>query len=161
MLKNLRKELSKLVNTEQQMNDTQFAELANKLSSTETSLAALQEQFSQLTNELATAKAALDAANEAKASLEKDIEDKRNQARMDKIVAAVGTDKADKLFAATQALQDAQFEEIVGAMSGNLKSEADTPMFQEVGATVEVDVANVEEKSALQKALEEKYSASK
>jgi len=85
----------------------------------------------------------------------------RMDARMTAIVEAVGTVKADALFGATKTLGDTEFNAIVGAMQGTLQAEAETALFNEVGATAEVVVANVEEKSALEKALKQKYSASK
>jgi len=140
---------------------TQLSELSTKFDEAQAVNLALTEQVSQLASKLQeaeakvvemTAKAETEMLNAAKV---------KSDARLAKLVDTVGTVKAETLFAATKDMDDAGFDAIVGAVAATYKSEEESPLFKEVGATAEVDVASVTEKSALQKALEEKYSASK
>lgn len=141
--------------------NTQLSELSSKFEEAQSVNLALTEQVAQLASQLQesqtklaemTAKAEAEMVNAAKVKAD---------ARMSKLVETVGSVKAEGLFAATKDMDDVGFDAIVGAVAATYKSEEESPLFKEVGATAEVDVASVTEKSALQKRLEEKYSASK
>jgi hypothetical protein len=80
-------------------------------------------------------------------------------ARKEKVVAAVGTAKADPLMAATETLDDAAFEAVMGALSASADTESNSKMFQEKGVTVEVVASQVTEESAEMKMLKKKYGA--
>lgn len=138
------------------------AALTAALEQSEASVATLTAQLADATEKLASVQDILAKAEAEKQEMLDVAEKARMDARMTAIVDAVGTAKADALFGATKTLGDTEFNAIVDAMQGTLQAEAETALFNEVGATAEVDVvANVEEKSALTKRLEEKYSASK
>lgn len=118
---------------------------------------ALNEQFTQLSSELAQVKEALLAVESYKEQLIADGNKKRMDARKEKIVMSIGTAKADALMAATESLDDAAFEAIVGAMAVSFETEANTAMFKEVGVTAEAEAALVVEESSLEAALKQKY----
>lgn len=140
---------------------TVVSELTAALEQSEASVATLTAQLAEAMEKLASVDEILAKAEADKQALVEAAEKARTEARMSAIVYAVGTAKADALFSATKSLGDEEFNAIVSAMQGTLEVEAESALFTEVGATAEVDVANVKEKSALEKALEEKYSASK
>lgn len=160
--------LKKVFQTEQVETSAEVAELTASVTSLTSQLDASVNLVNELTTKVEELSASLEAANAivAKAEAEKNeiIENVFNQkmnARKERIVASVGTAKADTLFEATKSLADTEFDAVVGAVENTFKTEASSEMFEEVGASAEVVVANVEEKSALEKALKQKYSASK
>lgn len=117
---------------------TALAEMAGKYEAAQAQLAAIAAEKAELVANAAAAKLA---------------------ARKEKIVAAIGTEKADALMEATDALDDAQFNAVVSAMAGSVEAEAKTDLFKEVGVTAEADASKVNEESAEMKILKQKYAA--
>lgn len=144
-------------------------ELVAQLSASQEALASQSAEFSAVTEQLAKmtqdfqeVKAALDAVETAKKALVKEAHEKKMSLRKEKIVATVGTDKAEALMVATESLEDTQFEAVVQAMASTFVAEADTAMFKEIGvATKEADASKVEEVSSVETALKQKYSPKK
>lgn len=141
------------------------AELANneatvaELSALKVSFAEQSSQLTALLSQLEEAKAALAEVEAAKASLETDKLAKQLAARKQRVEMAIGTEKAPALLAATENLEDAQFEAIVGAMAASFENESKSQMFQEVGVSAEVDPTKTVEESAEMRALKQKYQA--
>jgi len=141
------------------------AELSDQLVATKKSLEdqvgifqELSDKYTKLSADYEVIKAALDKSEEAKQLLATQAKEKELAARKEKIVAAVGTGKADALLEATEGLADAQFEAIVGAMAVSMEKEAASPMFTEAGITGDVDLSKVEDtQSSLEAKLAEKY----
>lgn len=134
----------------------QHAELSAAL---ETALSAVKEADTRVAELTAAAEAAqaelaamVNAAAEAKAT-----------ARKNKIVAVVGTERADALFAATSNLDDAAFDNVVGALVVAGDTEARSKLFTEVGAAGETSPAQAaaETESAEMRILREKYAQNK
>lgn len=73
-------------------------------------------------------------AEQAKAALEAKLD-----ARKAKVAAAVGSDKADALMAATASMEDGAFDAVMAAMATTQNSEAETPLFKEVGVEASAD----------------------
>ena len=154
---------------------TQTIELKVDTSEIQAELDAIKTQFEAATNELtakleeataalADATGKLEAAEAAKTAAEAKVAElvaaeaaRKLAARKEAIVAAIGTDKADALMAATEGLDDAQFTAVVSAMAGKVDAEAQSPLFKEVGVTAEADAAKVVEESAEMKLLKQKY----
>lgn len=133
-------------------------DLTDKLAQAQAALTEQANTFAELAAKFEAATAELAAIKEAKAQAEASALEAKLTARKEKIVAAVGTDKAEALLAATQGVDDAQFSAIVEAFDAKLVSESQSAMFTEVGADGEVDVAKAEESPEM-KALKAKYSA--
>lgn len=103
-------------------------------------LTELKAQFAQVSETLATTKAALEAAQAAlaeveqvKAAAEAAAAQAKADARMAKIVEAVGEAQAAALMEATKELNDTAFEAIVGAVTTKHEAEAKSEMFTETG----------------------------
>lgn len=173
MLKAIQKFISdpKEVNMAQQKPQTELAatELAAQLAVATEALASQSEALQAVSTKLSTltglyeaSQAALVAAEASQASLVAEAKHKRLSARKEAVVAAVGTSKADALMTATETLDDAAFNAIVGAMTVNMEVEASTPAFNEVGQTGKVDtnlVADAGRKeSAEMKILKTKFN---
>jgi chromosome segregation ATPase len=112
----------------------------------------LKVEKEQLTAQLAEAAAQLEslkefaaAAEAEKARLVAEAEAARLNARKEKIVAAVGTERADALMAATEALGDEQFNAVVAALNVSAAVEAQSEMFTEVGADAPTNPEKVDE----------------
>ena len=144
--------------------DNKVAEMAALLESATTTLAATQKQLTEMSAKFEQAQTALQSAEDTKAALVADAAQKRFSARKEAIVASVGTAKADALLAATDNLDDASFNAVVGAMAGSYEAEAKTEMFKEVGIATKTDASAVvtePEESAEAKMLKAKYNKSK
>lgn len=126
------------------------AELSEGLQVALLSVKEAESQRDELAAKLATLEAASvqAAADAAQAKLD---------ARKAKIVAAVGTDRADAVFEATSALADAAFDAVVGAMTVAADKEAKSPLFTETGASVEANAATVDTPSKEMQILREKF----
>lgn len=120
------------------------------------SIASLIAEVAELKALVEAADAALAAVNAEKAALVADAEAKRLAARKEKIVAAIGTEKADALMTATGSLDDTAFEAVVSALNGSIAAEASSDLFKEVGVAAEADASKVEE-SAEMRLLKQKY----
>lgn len=122
------------------------SELATQLASLTTKLESSELIIAELTNKLNAAEQTLSAiAAEKQALVQAALEEKMN-ARKELIVNTVGTAKADALFAATEKLEDEQFNAIVDAMASNLDAEASSSKFQEQGVTASASLEAVEDK---------------
>ena len=141
----------------------QLEALASSLSAAEASMASQAVVLAELTSKFDSVVAELSSVKEAKAQLEATMKAAKFAARKEKIEMAVGTSKADALFAATEALEDAQFEAVIGAMTVNLEAEAKTPAFQEQGVGHGVDATKVVQDPAVKMAevLKAKYHKTK
>jgi hypothetical protein len=135
-----------------------IAELTADKELTLAALAAAQGELDSARAELETLKQFAEAAEAAAAQAAAEAAAAKLNARKEKIVAAVGTERADALMAATQALDDAAFDAIVSAMSLSVQIEAKTGMFAEVGATADANAAAPIEESPEMKILKAKYA---
>lgn len=140
--------------------------LAVDASAIQAELASVQEQLTGLVSALTEMTAKYEGAHAALTALTAEKElllaaqaAAKMTARMGKIEAAIGTEKAAGLMAATEGLEDAAFEAVVSALAGSVDAEAKTGMFQEVGATGQPDAAKIVEESAEMKILKQKYGA--
>lgn len=106
---------------------------------------------------VAELQAALDAVADEQAKALAAAEAAKLDARKAAIEAAVGTEKAAALLAATNDLEDAAFDAVVSALSLATDVESKSKMFSETGATAEVDASKVPTESAEAKLLREKY----
>lgn len=125
--------------------DNNTAELTALLATATQALADSQSKYVELATELATLQAAFKSAEGAQAALVADAKAKVLAARKEKIVAAVGTGKADALLTATESLEDAAFNAVVSAMAGSVDAEANTNLFKEVGVDAQADATQVTE----------------
>lgn len=103
----------------------------------------------------------LDAATAKIAELTASAEQARLTSRKEKIVAAVGTAKADALMAATDQLDEAQFNAVIGAMSTSLDIESKSKLFSEQGVAAEADANQVAPVSKEMQILAQKYNTQK
>lgn len=133
-------------------------ELTAKLAQADAALAEHAQAFAELAAKFEAASAELNTIKEAKLAVEAEALQAKLAARKEKIVAAVGTDKAEALLTATEGVDDVAFNAIVSAFDAKLVQESQSAMFTEIGAAGEVDVAKAEESPEM-KALKAKYSA--
>ena len=121
-------------------------------------LASLQESLSAALSQLAEQGALLAAADEAKAQLISQAAIAKFSARKTAIVAAVGDASASALLAATETLDDASFNLVVGSMVTARAVEAASPAFNEVGHSAEAEVpVHGNEESGVAKLLKKQY----
>lgn len=128
------------------------ADLGEKLEAANGALAEMTAKFEE-------AQAQLSAIAAEKAQMVTDALAAKLAARKEKVVAAIGTEKADGLMLATEGLDDTAFEAVVSALAGSVAAEAASPLFKEVGVTAEADAAKVVEESAEMKLLKKQYGA--
>lgn len=95
-------------------------------------------------------------AEAAAAAAEAEALARKLAARKEKVVAAIGTERADALLKVTEGMDDAAFEAVASALGVSAAAEADSPLFKEVGADAQADASKVEE-SAEMKILKAKY----
>jgi GTP cyclohydrolase III len=69
-------------------------------------------------------------------------------ARKEKVVASLGTERADALLKVTEGMDDAAFEAVVSALGVSAAVEAASPLFKEVGVDAKADATKVREESA-------------
>lgn len=125
--------------------DEQLATANEALASTEATLKEMSDKIAELSAKLEQATAALAATESAKAALEAEAKAKRFAARKEKVEAAIGeNEKAEKLLAATEQMEDAQFEAVVSALAGSVEQEAKSEMFKEVGVAAEAAPVEVD-----------------
>lgn len=125
---------------------TAVAELTANLASVTEAMATMQVELADVKAKYEAAQAALNASEAAKTLLAEQAAKARLEARTAAITEAVGTSQLESLLAATDSMDDAQFNIIVGAMAKSFENEAKSAMFQEAGLSndtpvVEVDVA--------------------
>jgi hypothetical protein len=143
-------------------------ELAAQLAASSTAATLQAEAFEEITKKFAEmsalyegAQVALAAAAVAQAALVTEAADKRLAARKEVVVMALGTAKADAFLMATNALDDASFEAIVGSMAMSFEVESKTEGFQEIGVagkeTLRTTLSDVPKESAEMTILKAKY----
>lgn len=123
------------------------AELAAKLEEANAKLAEVAEAVAAA--EAAKAQAEADALAAVEAALAAKL-----AARKDKLIAAVGTERADALLALE--MDDAAFEAVVAALGVSAAVEAASPLFNEAGVDAQADAAQVVE-SAEMRILKAKF----
>ncbi|MDE3023520.1 MAG: hypothetical protein KGI54_17000, partial [Pseudomonadota bacterium] len=137
----------------------QLKQAQESLASQQADFQAMQELMEELSTKLQKAEAALQDNQAAKEALIAEAKAKTLAARKEKVMAAIGeNEKADKLLVATEGMDDEAFTAVVSALAGSVEKEAQSEMFKEVGVAAQADAAKVVEKSAVMKALQEKYS---
>lgn len=126
------------------------------LAASEEKVAGLQAELADLAGKLAEAQSALEAANAEKAKAEADGLAVKLAARKEKLVAALGTERADALLKVTEGMEDVAFEAVVAALGVSAAAEANSSMFTEAGVDAQADTAAVMETPEM-KALRAKY----
>ena len=119
------------------LDTTAVANLTAQLSTVNDAMATLQEQFTTLSSKYEAAQKALNASEAATALLATQAAEKRLKERTEAITHAVGTAKVASMLAATDSLDDVQFNTIVSAMATNLDKEAEGKMFSSQGVAAE------------------------
>jgi hypothetical protein len=132
--------------------DAVKAEFGVKL---DASVAALAE----MTGKFEGAQAALVALAAEKEAMVAAAAATKLNARKAKIEAAIGTEKAAGLMAATEGLEDAQFDAVISALVGSVNAEANTSLFKEVGVTAEADATKIVTESAEMRILKQQFGA--
>lgn len=128
-----------------------------KVVTLQSSLEAMQAQLADVTEKYNAVQEALAASEEAKKLLAEQAKQTRLEARTKAIKEAVGTSKVDALLAATDNMDDEQFNTIVGAMAQSFDAEANSAMFKETGVDAEAPAAEDNE-TAEMKQLKAKYA---
>ncbi len=123
--------------------ETIQADAENANTEMQAQLAAVQAQLADLTAKYEASQMALAVSESAQKNLADQATAKRLEARTKAITEAVGTSNLNGLLAATDTMDDAAFDTIVGAMAKSFENESKSAMFQEKGASAEV-VAPVE-----------------
>jgi hypothetical protein len=121
------------------IDNTTVAELTANLASVTEAMATLQGSFAELSTKYESAQAALNASEAAQALLATQAATARLEARTSAITASVGTSQLEAMLTATNGMDDAAFDTIIGAMAKSFKAEANSPMFKEVGIAAEVE----------------------
>lgn len=114
-----------------------FAQVSEALATKETALAEMAAKLEQAEAALATVAAEKEAVEAAAKQAVKD-------ARMSKLVEAVGDVQASALMTATEGMEDAAFEKIVAALTVNIDKEANSEMFNETGVDAQPKAAEEE-----------------
>jgi hypothetical protein len=114
-----------------------------------------------MTANFEAAQAALNALTAEKAEMVVKAEAAKFTARKEKVVLAIGTEKADGLMLATQGLDDAAFGAVVSALAGSVDAEASTGLFTEVGVAAAADTTKIVAESSEMKIIKQKYSSAK
>lgn len=133
--------------------ESQITELSTALATAVKAVEAADARVAEL-------QALVDAAEAEKAEAAVKAAEAKTAARKEKIVAAVGTVRAEAVAAATEGLADAAFDAVLSAMTLSVEAEATSPLFTEAGVTAEADaatVANAVVESAEMKILRTKY----
>jgi hypothetical protein len=137
--------------------DTVVSDLQAQLKEATTSLDAATVALAELNSKYEAATAALAAIEAEKAEMIAQAAAAKAASRKEKVVAAIGTEKADSLLLATEGLDDAAFEAVVSALVGSVEVEAKSNLFKEVGVAAQADATKVNEESAEMKILLAKY----
>lgn len=134
--------------------DTALAALTGDLATAVASLAEMTINFE-------AAQTALNALTAEKAEMAVKAQAAKFTARKEKVVMAIGTEKADGLMLATQELDDAAFGAVVSALAGSVEVEAKTGLFQEVGVSASADTTKIVAESPEMKILKQKFKRAK
>lgn len=121
-------------------------------------LATAVDQLEKMTAAFNVAQSALNALTAEKAELAVTAAAAKFTARKEKVVLAIGTEKADGLMLATQGLDDVAFEAVVTALAGSVDVEASTELFTEVGVAASADTTKIVAESAEMRIIKNKYS---
>lgn len=124
-------------------------------------LATAVNALTEMTAARDAAQAALDALSAEKAEMLANAAEAKMAARKEKVVLAIGTEKAEGLMLATQGLDDAAFEAVVSALVGSVEAEASTSLFSEVGVSASVDASKIDAESPEMKIIRQKFSGAK
>lgn len=146
-MKNLLKKVFNSADAEKEKETVEMTTNNNSADLLAQATTALADKQAQLTNALAEVenlKQLLANAQSAELQAQEQAKQLKTEARKNKIVEAVGTEKADALLAATEGLEDAAFEAVVKAMTVNLDAEAKTEAFQEVGKVAKPDAEAID-----------------
>lgn len=145
--------------------DATRAEFDEFKQTAEALLVAADAEKAELVAKLEEANAKLAAAADVLASAEADKEAAeaaalaaKLNARKEKVLAAVGTERADALLQVTEEMDDAAFDAVLSAIGLGAKAEAESQMFNEVGVAAEADAAKVVDESPEMKILKKKYA---
>lgn len=111
-----------------------FAQVSEVLATKEAALAEMATKLEQAEAALATIAAEKEVVEAAAKQAVKD-------ARMSKLVEAVGDVQASALMTATEGMEDAAFEKIVTALTVNIDKEANSEMFNETGVDAQPKAA--------------------
>lgn len=111
----------------------ELTELKASFAQVSEALATMTTQFEDATAKLEAANAALSAVAAEKEAVEAAAKQAKMDARMSKLVDAVGDVKAASLFSATETMEDAAFDAVVAALTVNMAKEAESEMFNETG----------------------------
>jgi hypothetical protein len=112
--------------------------------------------IAELTKQLEDTNAALNALQAEKDAAVKEALAAKMEARKEKIVATLGTERADALLKATEGMDDAAFEAVASALGVSAEVESQSPLFKETGVDATVDAAKIVE-TAEMKILREKF----
>ena len=124
-------------------------------------LASAVNALADMTINFEAAQAALNALTAEKAELAVKAEAAKFTARKEKVVSAIGTEKADGLMLATQGLDDTAFDAVVSALAGSVDVEASKGLFTEVGVSATADTTKIVAESPEMKILKQKYHGAK
>ena len=144
--------------------DDMLAELSQMRTDFEAGTAALndaQAALAEMTANFEAAQAALNALTAEKADMAVKAEAAKFAVRKEKVVSAIGTEKADGLMLATQGLDDAAFDAVVSALAGSVDAEAKMGLFTEVGVAASADTTKIVAESAEMKIINKKYNKAK
>jgi len=106
-----------LVSTELSVMRTEFEAGINKLTA---DFASAKEALAVMTSNFEAAQSALSSVTAEKAQMVIKTEAAKFAARKEKVVLAIGTEKADGLMLATHSLDDVAFAAVVGALAGSV-----------------------------------------
>lgn len=121
----------------------------------------LTAQLASVSDLVASLQAQLDEAKAAQATAAEQAAVAKAEARKQKIVAAVGEDKAPGLIAATESMEDAQFDAVMAALGVAADAEAKSPLFNEIGVSAETTVAPTSGESEEMKILKARHQGAK
>lgn len=131
----------------------QLATATEQLTKQAADLQALTEMVEEMSAQMASTKAALADSEAVQVDLVAQAATKRLEARTEAIKAAVGDSQLESLLAATDKMDDAQFEVIVGAMAKSFETEAKSAMFQEKGVSAAAEAPEVDAVKRLAKKM--------
>lgn len=164
MLDSLKKKLGIVPNTEaNESENTTVTFVATETEEYKELLAGFTEQSAQLDAALAkvvSLEAQMQQFADAKAQAEATAKQVKMDARLASLSKEVGDERAKNVLAATEALDDAQFEAIASALKLSADTEAKSALFTEQGANEEVSADARNEESAEMKLIKAKYKQS-
>lgn len=126
-----------------------------------TALAATQEKLDAALADLEQLRAAAMSAEDAAAKAAAEAAALRTATRLEKLTEAVGTEQAPNLLAAFNDLDDARFDAVLSALQGKAAAEAKSDLFNELGATGDVDASKVPTESKEMQMIRAKYHSNK